>query len=82
MAMRLHSDAVSLPMSPPDTRPPRTRQYQPSPARQEDVADFVRAGARGFVMKDASFEDFIRTIRFVAAFTCAQGRSLSTATWD
>jgi len=37
------------------------------PPRQESVADFVRAGARGFVMKDASFKDFIRTIRSVAA---------------
>jgi len=33
---------------------------------QEDVADFVRAGASGFLMKDASFEDFLRTIRAVA----------------
>ncbi len=34
---------------------------------QEDVADYVRAGASGFVMKDASFEGFIETIRIVAA---------------
>jgi DNA-binding NarL/FixJ family response regulator len=34
---------------------------------QEDVADFVRAGASGFIMKDASFEDFFATIRRVAA---------------
>ena len=33
---------------------------------QEDVAAFVRAGARGFIMKDASFEDFFATIRAVA----------------
>jgi DNA-binding NarL/FixJ family response regulator len=33
---------------------------------QEDVADYVRAGASGFVMKDASFEDFFATIRAVA----------------
>jgi len=32
----------------------------------EDVADFVRAGASGFVMKDAAFDDFVRTIRLVA----------------
>jgi DNA-binding NarL/FixJ family response regulator len=32
----------------------------------EDVADFVRAGASGFVMKDASFDDFLRTVRLVA----------------
>lgn len=36
-------------------------------AIQEDVADYVRAGASGFVMKDASFDDFIATIRAVAA---------------
>jgi len=34
---------------------------------QEDVADYVRAGASGFVMKDASFADFFATIRAVAA---------------
>ena len=33
----------------------------------EDVADYVRAGASGFLMKDASFEDFVSTIRAVAA---------------
>ena len=33
---------------------------------QEDVADYVRAGASGFLMKDASFEDFFSTIRAVA----------------
>ena len=33
---------------------------------QEDVATFVRAGARGFIMKDASFEEFFSTIREVA----------------
>jgi len=33
---------------------------------QEDVADYVRAGASGFIMKDASFEDFFSTIREVA----------------
>ena len=34
---------------------------------QGDVADYVRAGAYGFVMKDASFEEFFTTIRAVAA---------------
>jgi len=34
---------------------------------QEDVADYVRAGASGFIMKDASFEAFFETIRAVAA---------------
>lgn len=33
---------------------------------QEDVAQYVRAGASGFIMKDASFEDFFATIRAVA----------------
>jgi two-component system nitrate/nitrite response regulator NarL len=34
---------------------------------QEDVADYVRAGASGFIMKDASFEEFFATIRAVAS---------------
>jgi DNA-binding NarL/FixJ family response regulator len=34
---------------------------------QEDVAEYVQAGATGFVMKDASIEDFFATIRAVAA---------------
>lgn len=34
---------------------------------QEDVADFVTAGASGFIMKEASFDDFLATIRAVAA---------------
>ena len=33
---------------------------------QEDVADYVRSGASGFIMKDASFEEFFATIRAVA----------------
>lgn len=33
---------------------------------QDDVANYVRAGASGFIMKDASFEDFFSTIRAVA----------------
>ncbi len=36
-------------------------------AIQEDVADYVRAGASGFIMKDASFDDFFATIRRVAS---------------
>jgi DNA-binding NarL/FixJ family response regulator len=35
-------------------------------AAQEDVADYVRAGASGFIMKDATFDDFFATIRAVA----------------
>ena len=34
---------------------------------QEDVANYVRAGASGFIMKDASFDEFVETIRVVAA---------------
>lgn len=33
---------------------------------QEDVADYVRAGAAGFIMKDASSDVFFATIRTVA----------------
>lgn len=36
-------------------------------ATQDDVADYVRAGASGFVMKDATFDQFFATIRAVAA---------------
>ena len=32
----------------------------------KDVADYVQAGASGFVMKDASFDEFFATIRAVA----------------
>ena len=35
-------------------------------AAQEDVANYVHAGASGFIMKDASFDDFFATIRAVA----------------
>jgi DNA-binding NarL/FixJ family response regulator len=34
---------------------------------QEHVADYVHAGASGFIMLDASFEEFFETIRAVAA---------------
>lgn len=33
----------------------------------EDVADYIRAGASGFIMKEASFEDFFGTIRAVVS---------------
>ena len=33
---------------------------------QEDVISFIRAGANGFIVKDATVEDFVRTIRSVA----------------
>lgn len=32
----------------------------------EEIADFVNAGVAGFILKDASFDDFIGTIRIVA----------------
>ena len=36
-------------------------------AVQEDVADYIRAGASGFIMKEASFEDLFTTIKAVVA---------------
>lgn len=35
------------------------------PAR-EDIIGFIKAGANGFIVKDATVEDFVRTIRSVA----------------
>ena len=35
-------------------------------AGPEDVIEFVKAGANGFVMKDATLDDLVRTIRSVA----------------
>jgi DNA-binding NarL/FixJ family response regulator len=35
-------------------------------AISDDIGDFVQAGASGFIMKDATFEEFFRTIRAVA----------------
>jgi two-component system NarL family response regulator len=32
---------------------------------EEDIVSFVRAGASGFIMRDATFEDFVQTIRSV-----------------
>jgi DNA-binding NarL/FixJ family response regulator len=46
---------------------------------QEDVADYVRAGASGFIMKDASFEDFFETIRAVAAGAEVLPKALTTS---
>jgi DNA-binding NarL/FixJ family response regulator len=34
---------------------------------EEDIVSFVRAGASGFIMRDATFEDFVQTIRSVVA---------------
>lgn len=36
---------------------------------QEDVVIFVQAGVSGFIMKDATIDDFLRTIRSVARGT-------------
>jgi len=33
---------------------------------QEDVIEFIKAGANGLIVKDATIEDFVRTIRSVA----------------
>jgi DNA-binding NarL/FixJ family response regulator len=33
---------------------------------QEDVIDFIKAGANGFIVKDATIDEFVRTIRSVA----------------
>ena len=33
---------------------------------QEDVIEFVRAGANGFIVKDATLDDFVTTIRSVS----------------
>jgi DNA-binding NarL/FixJ family response regulator len=34
---------------------------------EEDIVSFVRAGAAGFIMRDATFDEFVRTIRSVVA---------------
>ncbi len=33
---------------------------------QEDIIAFIKAGAKGFIVKDATVDDFVRTIRSVA----------------
>jgi DNA-binding NarL/FixJ family response regulator len=35
-------------------------------APQEDVAAFIRAGAAGFIMKDATIDEFLSTLRVIA----------------
>ena len=44
---------------------------------QEDVIDFIRAGASGFIMKDATIDEFVRTIRSVAEGTDVVPSSLT-----
>ncbi len=46
---------------------------------QEDVANYVRAGASGFIMKDATFEEFIATIRAVAGGAEVLPKALTTS---
>ncbi len=46
---------------------------------QEDVANFVRAGASGFIMKDASFDEFFATIRAVASGAEVLPKALTTS---
>ncbi len=46
-------------------------------APQEDVAAFIRAGAAGFIMKDATPDGFVSTIRVVAAGEQSLPRSLT-----
>src|SRR5437867_4118601 len=36
----------------------------------EGIAEFVNAGVAGFILKDATFEDFVGTIRTVAKGAC------------
>ncbi len=47
--------------------------------QQEDVGAFIRAGAAGFIMKDASLDEFVSTIRLVAAGQDALPRALTRA---
>lgn len=46
---------------------------------QEDIADYVRAGASGFLMKDASSEEFVATIRAVAGGAEVLPKALTTS---
>jgi DNA-binding NarL/FixJ family response regulator len=48
-------------------------------ALQDDVADFVHAGAVGFIMKDATSEEFVATIRHVAAGEQSLPRALTSS---
>ena len=44
---------------------------------QADVVEFVKEGVAGFILKDATFEDFVGTIRSVAAGASVLPRSLT-----
>jgi two-component system, NarL family, nitrate/nitrite response regulator NarL len=45
---------------------------------QGDVIEFVRAGANGFIVKDATIEDFVKTIRSVSKGTDVVPQSLTS----
>lgn len=49
---------------------------------QEDVADYVRAGASGFIMKEATFEEFFATIRAVAGGAEVLPEALTTSLFN
>ena len=49
---------------------------------QEDVVDYIRAGVAGFIMKDASFEEFFETIRQVASGHRVLPRALTASLFD
>ena len=46
---------------------------------QEDVASYIRSGASGFIMKDASLEEFFATIRTVAGGVEVLPRALTSS---
>jgi DNA-binding NarL/FixJ family response regulator len=49
---------------------------------QGDVADYVRAGASGFIMKNASLDDFFATIRAVAGGQQVLPLALTTSLFE
>jgi len=49
---------------------------------QDEIADFVRAGARGFIMREASLEEFFQTIRAVTEGGSALPRKLTASLFD
>ncbi len=48
-------------------------------AAQEDVADFITAGASGFIMKEATLPEFVTTLRTVVAGGEVLPRELTTS---
>ena len=51
-------------------------------ALQEDIAAFVKAGASGFLMKDASIDDLVRTVREVAGGGTVLPEQLTASLFD